>query len=200
MAPVRHHFEVGSLHSAHCAQALIEKREELVLSGGAAVLSRSRIGGRHSRRIGASSFKNRHVYKIRLDPVTVRDVLRHADLKTTERYLHAVRGSGSPTLRLAPSRPSSRLTPRMRRERRFARRSLSSRRTKRADSSTAPDSSRGAATRVGPVSARAPYVLVYRQQAPRRRWHAPGAGTEGYFHAVSPMSMVMGVSGPGWGR
>ncbi len=28
-----------------------------------------------------------------LDPVTVRDVLGHADLKTTERYLHAVRAS-----------------------------------------------------------------------------------------------------------
>jgi integrase len=28
-----------------------------------------------------------------LDPVTVRDVLSHADLKTTERYLHAVRAS-----------------------------------------------------------------------------------------------------------
>jgi hypothetical protein len=28
-----------------------------------------------------------------LDPVTVKDVLGHADLKTTERYLHAVRAS-----------------------------------------------------------------------------------------------------------
>jgi integrase len=28
-----------------------------------------------------------------LDPVTVRDVLGHADLKTTERYLHAIRAS-----------------------------------------------------------------------------------------------------------
>jgi hypothetical protein len=28
-----------------------------------------------------------------LDPVTVRDVLGHADLKTTERYLYAVRAS-----------------------------------------------------------------------------------------------------------
>jgi hypothetical protein len=28
-----------------------------------------------------------------LDPVTVRDVPGHADLKTTERYLHAVRAS-----------------------------------------------------------------------------------------------------------
>jgi integrase len=28
-----------------------------------------------------------------LDPVTVKDVLGHADLKTTERYLHAIRAS-----------------------------------------------------------------------------------------------------------
>lgn len=28
-----------------------------------------------------------------LDPITVRDILGHADLKTTERYLHAVRAS-----------------------------------------------------------------------------------------------------------
>ena len=28
-----------------------------------------------------------------LDPITVRDVLGHADFKTTERYLHAVRAS-----------------------------------------------------------------------------------------------------------
>ena len=28
-----------------------------------------------------------------LDPVTVRDILGHADLKTTERYLHAIRAS-----------------------------------------------------------------------------------------------------------
>lgn len=41
-----------------------------------------------------------------LDPVTVKDVLGHADLKTTERYLHAVRASR--TLPRAPSRPSRR--------------------------------------------------------------------------------------------
>jgi site-specific recombinase XerD len=28
-----------------------------------------------------------------LDPVTVTDVVGHADLKTTERYLHAIRAS-----------------------------------------------------------------------------------------------------------
>jgi len=40
-----------------------------------------------------------------LDPVTVRDVLGHADLKTTERYLHAVRASrlaDAATLAFAP--------------------------------------------------------------------------------------------------
>lgn len=43
-----------------------------------------------------------------LDPVTVRDVLGHADLKTTERYLHAVRASrlaDAATRAFAPETP-----------------------------------------------------------------------------------------------
>ena len=43
-----------------------------------------------------------------LDPVTVRDVLGHADLKTTERYLHAVRASrlaDAATQAFAPVQP-----------------------------------------------------------------------------------------------
>jgi site-specific recombinase XerD len=28
-----------------------------------------------------------------IDPVTVKDIMGHADLATTERYLHAVRGT-----------------------------------------------------------------------------------------------------------
>jgi integrase len=46
-----------------------------------------------------------------LDPVTVRDVLGHADLKTTERYLHAVRASrlaDAATRAFAPSAPDGR--------------------------------------------------------------------------------------------
>jgi integrase len=46
-----------------------------------------------------------------LDPVTVRDVLGHADLKTTERYLHAVRASrlaDAATRAFAPSAPEAR--------------------------------------------------------------------------------------------
>jgi len=46
-----------------------------------------------------------------LDPVTVRDVLGHADLKTTERYLHAVRASRlaeAATRAFTPERPSDR--------------------------------------------------------------------------------------------
>jgi integrase len=44
-----------------------------------------------------------------LDPVTVRDVLGHADLKTTERYLHAVRASrlaDAATRAFAPEQPT----------------------------------------------------------------------------------------------
>ena len=44
-----------------------------------------------------------------LDPVTVRDVLGHADLKTTERYLHAVRASrlsDAATRAFTPERPT----------------------------------------------------------------------------------------------
>jgi hypothetical protein len=43
-----------------------------------------------------------------LDPVTAKDVLGHADLKTTERYLHAVRASrlaDAATRAFAPSAP-----------------------------------------------------------------------------------------------
>jgi hypothetical protein len=43
--------------------------------------------------------------------VTVRDVLGHADLKTTERYLHAVRASrlaDAATRAFAPSAPDGR--------------------------------------------------------------------------------------------
>jgi integrase len=46
-----------------------------------------------------------------LDPVTVRDVLGHADLKTTERYLHAVRASRlaeAATRAFTPERPTDR--------------------------------------------------------------------------------------------
>ena len=46
-----------------------------------------------------------------LDPVTVRDVLGHADLKTTERYLHAVRASrlaDAATQAFTPARPQDR--------------------------------------------------------------------------------------------
>jgi len=46
-----------------------------------------------------------------LDPVTVRDVLGHADLKTTERYLHAVRASrlaDAVTRAFAPDAPDDR--------------------------------------------------------------------------------------------
>ena len=46
-----------------------------------------------------------------LDPVTVRDVLGHADLKTTERYLHAVRASrlaDAATRAFTPETPSDR--------------------------------------------------------------------------------------------
>ena len=46
-----------------------------------------------------------------LDPVTVRDVLGHADLKTTERYLHAVRASrlaDAATRAFAPEKPDDR--------------------------------------------------------------------------------------------
>jgi hypothetical protein len=46
-----------------------------------------------------------------LDPVTVRDVLGHADLKTTERYLHAVRASrlaDAATRAFTPERPTDR--------------------------------------------------------------------------------------------
>lgn len=40
-----------------------------------------------------------------LDPVTVKDVLGHADLKTTERNLHAIRASRLATPRPVPSPP-----------------------------------------------------------------------------------------------
>ena len=46
-----------------------------------------------------------------LDPVTVRDILGHADLKTTERYLHAVRASrlaDAATRAFAPEAPHDR--------------------------------------------------------------------------------------------
>jgi integrase len=46
-----------------------------------------------------------------LDPVTVRDVLGHADLKTTERYLHAVRASrlaDAATRAFTPEKPHDR--------------------------------------------------------------------------------------------
>jgi integrase len=45
-----------------------------------------------------------------LDPVTVRDVLGHADLKTTERYLHAVRASrlaDAATRAVTPEQPTA---------------------------------------------------------------------------------------------
>jgi integrase len=44
-----------------------------------------------------------------LDPVTVRDVLGHADLKTTERYLHSIRASrlaDAATQAFAPDAPA----------------------------------------------------------------------------------------------